>query len=35
MTLDRRGLTDVWQVHMPADELAAVFTAESQLELGA
>lgn len=35
MALDRRSLTDVWQVHMSADELTAVFTAESQVELGA
>jgi hypothetical protein len=33
MALDRRSLTDVWQVHMSADELTAVFTADSQLEV--
>lgn len=35
MALDRRSLTDVRHVHVLADELTAVFNAESHLELGA
>ncbi len=35
MGLDRRSLSSVWQVHMSADELASVYTAESRLELSA
>lgn len=34
MELDRAQLRDTWEIHMTAEAIAAVYTAESELVLG-